>query len=215
MSVAVFKDSVSRLVTGDTASILRGLVTLENGVASPADQEKQGNRLETGVFAPRITSDSFSTVARGETVTLTLSVAGTDGTITSEALGIVLDGAVQIIGSSVGESDPLEDALAAQAANDAATAAHNAAVQAANLAQAAPPLAEAPVAESVVEAEAVASTDTGGSETAATVVPEDSTPEEELPVGGCQTVEIFDFDAAGNFIGIHLEHFHGTSWDII
>jgi hypothetical protein len=117
-----FLDTHSRVVTGDEAFLLPGTVQVETGISSAIMLEARGAKVETELFAPKASRDERINQPVGQLLTVTSEVAGPDGIITLEHLGIVAAvGDVQIIVTTEeekkdSEHPPLDDALTAETA---------------------------------------------------------------------------------------------------
>lgn len=209
MTRIVFRDSVDRTVTGDVAMALPSLVQLENAIASSAFLERRGVRLESSEFAPRITIDDIPSLTKGESATLVTSFATVDGASTIEAESIKLgeelvplqetiEGA---IAEAVASGEIVEDTVSGELVTPEELALREA-IRAAQ-------------GETDVGSNPAPAPEANATETDPFAAPPDSTSEEELPVGGCETQTTFpQFGPNGEVLDPGgITHFNGVSWD--
>ena len=209
----IFRDSVSRLVTGDVAPDLGLQIHLESAVASPALLERRGSHSEGLAFAPLTRYDEIPNLSNGDTATIVIQVfTPLEGTLTIEQEVIQAADATYPLLSEEPTSAPVAEAadplLAALIAGvEAGTVVfdpvtglfHPASIPAQESAPPPPPVeATAPAAPEVPA-----------------INPIGQQSVEELPAGGCETVVDVAWDESLQDYEPATYHFNGVSYDRI
>ena len=84
-----FVDSVSRVVSGDIPPTLPNTVQVETAISSAILLESRGAKSESELYAPKASRDERINQPVGQLLTVVTEVAGPDGIITTESIGIV------------------------------------------------------------------------------------------------------------------------------